>query len=152
MTFVMEAIHNPVLIATILSWFTAQVLKVLLDSVRHGFSTERLTGGGGMPSSHSATVTGLTVSTAIVYGSGGFEFVMALFFSIIVIYDSAGVRMETGKEAKILNLMRKRDMEEGKKPVYEKELQEKMGHTIPEIAAGIVIGAVCAVILCNLLI
>ena len=49
-----------------------------------------------MPSSHSATVTGLVVSTAIVEGLGGFPFVMALFFAIIVIYDAAGVRMETG--------------------------------------------------------
>lgn len=40
---------------------------------------------------------------------------MALFFAIIVIYDAAGVRMETGREAKVLNLLRRRDLEEGEK-------------------------------------
>ena len=151
MTFIQEAIHNPVLITAILSWFSAQVIKVIIDAVKNGFSPERLTGGGGMPSSHSATVTGLTVATALVYGGGGFEFAMALFFSIIVIYDAAGVRMETGKEARILNLLRKRDLEEGREPLSDEELREKMGHTIPEILAGIMIGVICAVIVCHLL-
>ena len=151
MEFIWQAIGNQVLIATVFSWFIAQVLKVIIDAVKHGFSPERLTGGGGMPSSHSATVAGLTVSTAMVYGSGGFEFVIALFFSIIVIYDAAGVRMETGREARILNLMRKRDLQEGRKPLYEKELREKMGHAVPEILAGILIGTITAILVCMLM-
>ena len=107
MSYIRDAIHNQVLISAALSWLIAQVLKVLIDGIRNGFSAERLAGGGGMPSSHSATVAGLTTATVLVYGCGGFEFVMALFFAIIVIYDAAGVRMETGREAKVLNLLRR---------------------------------------------
>ncbi len=149
MSYIRDAIHNQVLISAALSWLIAQVLKVLIDGIRNGFSAERLAGGGGMPSSHSATVAG--VATVLVYGCGGFEFVMALFFAIIVIYDAAGVRMETGREAKVLNLLRRRDLEEGRKPVYDRDLQEKMGHTVPEILAGIVIGVACGAVVCNVI-
>ena len=136
MSYIRDAIHNQVLISAALSWLIAQVLKVLIDGIRNGFSAERLAGGGGMPSSHSATVAGLTT---------------ALFFAIIVIYDAAGVRMETGREAKVLNLLRRRDLEEGRKPVYDRDLQEKMGHTVPEILAGIVIGVACGAVVCNVI-
>ncbi len=69
-----------------------------------------------MPRAHSATVIGLTTATAIVYGTGGFEFPMALFFAIIVMYDAVGVRLETGREAKALNRLRRRDLQEHKQP------------------------------------
>ena len=151
MSYIRDAIHNQVLISAALSWLIAQVLKVLIDGIRNGFSAERLAGGGGMPRSHSATVAGLTTATVLVYGCGRFEFVMALFFAIIVIYDAAGVRMETGREAKVLNLLRRRDLEEGRKPVYDRDLQEKMGHTVPEILAGIVIGVACGAVVCNVI-
>ncbi len=104
-----------------------------------------------MPSAHSATVTGLLVSTAMVEGTGSTAFAIALFFAIIVIYDAMGVRYETGQEAKILNALMRREQEEGKEPIYDHELDEKMGHTLPEIIAGIVVGAVIAIIICNIL-
>lgn len=151
MDFVIDLIHNQVFLSAAASWFVAQVSKIIIDIVKNGFSWKRLAGGGGMPSSHSATVTGLAASAAFVYGGGSFEFVIALFFAFIVMYDAAGVRMETGEEARILNLLKKRDIKEGRPPLSDKELDEKMGHTIPEIIAGIVIGIVMAILMCNLL-
>lgn len=151
MEFITGLITNQVLISAAAGWFVAQVSKVIIDMIQNGFSVERLTGSGGMPSSHSATVTALAVSAGIVYGGGSFEFVMALFFAIIVIYDAQGVRMETGKEAKVLNRMRQRDIDAGMEPVYEKPLQEKMGHTMPEIIVGIIIGVAAAIIVCNIM-
>ncbi len=61
-------------------------------------------------------------------------------------YDAMGVRYETGQEAKILNALKKRDEAEGKAPVQDKELDEKMGHTLPEIAAGVLVGIAAAII------
>lgn len=150
MEFAIDLIHNQVFLSASGSWFAAQMIKIILDIVKNGFSWKRLAGGGGMPSSHSATVTGLATAAALVYGGGSFEFVIALFFAFIVMYDAAGVRMATGEEARILNLLKKRDAEDGKAPLYETDLDEKMGHTIPEIIAGIVIGIVVAIIMCNL--
>ena len=72
MNIIMDLVTNRILVATAAAWFVAQFLKVLFDTIKNGFSVERLTGSGGMPSSHSATVTGLVVSTAMVEGVGGF--------------------------------------------------------------------------------
>ena len=118
MNIIMDLVTNRILVATVAAWFVAQFLKVLFDTIKNGFSVERLTGSGGMPSSHSATVTGLVVSTAIVEGVGGFPFVMAM---------------------------------EGKQPLNEKPLREKMGHTIPEIIVGMALGGTVAAITCILM-
>ena len=118
----------------------AQVSKVIYESIRYGFRKERLTGGGGMPSSHSATVTGLTVGCLISETARSASFAAALILAMVVIYDAMGVRRETGKQSKILNAMRERDLAEGKEPLFDKPLDEKMGHTLPEVIAGILVG------------
>ena len=56
MNIIMDLVTNRILVATAAAWFVAQFLKVLFDTIKNGFSVERLTGSGGMPSSHSATV------------------------------------------------------------------------------------------------
>ncbi len=99
-----------------------------------------------MPSSHSATVTGLLVATGIVEGLESTSFAIALFFAIIVMYDAMGVRYQTGLEGKILNAYRKRDLAEGKKPLFDQELEEKMGHTLFEIIAGVLVGIFAAIL------
>ena len=93
-----------------------------------------------MPSSHSATVTGLTVGCLISETARSASFAAALVLAMVVIYDAMGVRRETGKQSKILNAMRERDLAEGKEPLFDKPLDEKMGHTLPEVIAGILVG------------
>lgn len=149
--FLLGLVTNKVLVSAAASWFVAQCLKIILEGIKNGFSKERLAGGGGMPSSHSATVLGLTTATAIQYGTHGFEFVIALFFAIIVMYDARGVRYVTGREAAILNKLRDRDAEEGREPLFDKALDDKMGHTIPEIIIGVLIGIVVGVVVCHLM-
>lgn len=144
--YLMQFLTNRVLMAAILGWAVAQGSKIIYESVRYGFSLERLTGGGGMPSAHSATVTALVTATLLVYGPGGFAFSVALFFAIIVIYDAKNVRYETGREAAVLNKMREEQIRRGEEPFLEKPLDEKMGHTLPEIIAGIVVGICCGAI------
>ncbi len=148
MKFLTDLLTNRIFLSAAFGWLVAQTAKVMIAFFKKEFKAERLVGGGGMPSSHSATVTGLCVSTAYFYGAGGFEFVMALFFSFIVIYDALGVRLETGREAEILNRLRERDIAEGRKPVYDRPLREKIGHNLAEIIAGIVVGAICGVVIC----
>ena len=144
--FLKDLFTNPVFLAAASGWFVAQASKMILETAKHGFHPERLKGGGGMPSAHSATVVGLACETGIVYGAGGFEFVIALFLAIIVMYDAMGVRYLTGREAAALNKLRARDQADGREPVTDRELDEKMGHTLPEIAVGCVVGVVCAVV------
>jgi acid phosphatase family membrane protein YuiD len=122
----------------------------LIDTVKSGFCKERLYGGGGMPSSHSATVTALLIMAGIYYGGASFEFVMALFFGIVVIYDARGVRYETQRQGKALNNLNDERKEEGKQPLDIIKFKEKMGHTIPEILIGVAIGVVVAIIVYHL--
>ena len=54
---------NQVLVSAVVGWTVAQVLKTLIDfALNKSFNAERLVGSGGMPSSHSATVCGLTTA------------------------------------------------------------------------------------------
>ncbi|MGX8728844.1 MAG: divergent PAP2 family protein [Lachnospiraceae bacterium] len=149
MQFLIDLFTNRIFLSTAISWLIAQTAKVIIAYCKKEFAAERLVGGGGMPSSHSATVTALCVSTAHFYGGGSFEFVMALFFAFIVIYDALGVRLETEREAQILNRLRERDIAEGKEPLYHRPLREKLGHNLAEIAGGMLVGIACALIICN---
>lgn len=143
--FLSELITNAVLVSAALAWFLAQTTKIIVSFIRWGYDIRRFVGSGGMPSSHAATVTGLTVATMLTYGVGGFQFPAALFLAIIVVYDSMGVRFETGKQAKILNAMMERDLKQGIKPVQNRKLEEMMGHTLLEVIVGIAVGIFAAV-------
>ena len=147
MKYLIDLVTNPVFLSAAVSWFAAQSTKMIIETVKYGFDPKRLSGGGGMPSSHSATVTGLVFGTAMKYGLGGFEFPMALFFAIIVIYDARGVRYQTGRQSQILNRMRERELAAGCQPAADSLLDENMGHSIPEIIAGCLTGTVCGIII-----
>lgn len=137
--------QNPVFLSAALAWIVAQGWKVIAAARKYGFSMEILGESGGMPSGHSATVTAMTIACALHYGLDSATFAVALFLSLIVIYDAAGVRYQSGQEADILNKLRERDMKEGKEPLMDKPLKVKRGHTTPEIAVGIVVGLAAAI-------
>ena len=89
---------------SILSWLTAQVIKVLIALfITRKFDLERLIGSGGMPSSHSALVCGLATAVFIRHGFMSFEFAVAAVLALIVMYDAMGVRRAAGEQAKTLN-------------------------------------------------
>lgn len=102
--FIEQLTSNYLLMSAVLSWFIAQVLKTAIDAYfNKGINWERMTGSGGMPSSHSSTVVSLAVAAGISYGVDSAVFAVALIFAIVVMYDATGVRRETGKQAVILN-------------------------------------------------
>lgn len=148
MEVLMELLQNKVLISAFSGWLTAQVIKIVIESVKNGFSIRSLAASGGMPSTHSATVTALATSSGLTNGWNSTEFAIAFFLAMIVMYDAMGVRYETGLQAKILNKMRQKDIDEGKAPLYEKPMDEHMGHTLPQIIVGFCIGAAMACIVC----
>ena len=140
-----DLFENKVLWTAFLAWFAAQSLKVIIHMIRYReFSVERMVGTGGMPSSHSATVCGLTTAIARVYGLASPIFALALVFSSVVMYDATGVRRAAGEQAKVLNrLLREKSRT---KQEYQKEaqkaLKELLGHTPLEVLAGAVLGIV----------
>ena len=85
MNFFAEVFHNKILVASATGWVIAQVLKTLIHTFfSRQFVAERLVGGGGMPSSHSATVCALATATALQYGASSFEFAVSAVFALVV--------------------------------------------------------------------
>ena len=145
MNFFSELAQNKILISAATGWVIAQILKTIIHTYfTKSFVAERLVGGGGMPSSHSATVCALSTATAFQYGLSSFEFAMAAIFSLVVMYDAIGVRQETGKQAKVLNDMIELFSHMGKDVDIEKQLKEFIGHTPLQVLMGGILGIATA--------
>lgn len=153
--FFAELIHNQVLVCGISGWAIAQILKTIIYALLHKeIRWERMVGDGGMPSAHSATVSAMAASSGIIYGFGSFEFAIACMLAIIVMHDAMGVRMETGKQGKILNEMIEFFRTEGFVEAFKKNdkvyefweasLKEFVGHTPLQVAAGCILGLLVA--------
>lgn len=142
-----ELIGNQVLVSSVIGWVVAQLLKTIIDcSLNKSFSPERLVGSGGMPSSHSATVCALVLSTAFCYGVSAFEFAVSFVLASVVMYDAIGVRQETGKQARLLNLILEQGLLKLKNHEFQEKLKEFVGHTPLQVFAGAVLGIVIAVL------
>ena len=80
-----DLLGNQLLISAVVGWVVAQFLKTLIDfALNKNFNAERLVGSGGMASSHSGTVCGLTGAAFMKYGAGSFEFAVSYVLSMIV--------------------------------------------------------------------
>lgn len=148
MDWIMELFSNQFLLTALSSWFIAQVLKVIINAVIHKkIIWERLVGDGGMPSGHSATVSSLALMSGLVYGLSSFQFAVTGILAVIVCHDATGVRMETGKQSMVINEML--DTLERMKMGYSSDivLKEFVGHTPLQVAAGISIGMLNALIM-----
>ncbi len=98
---------------------------------------------GGMPSSHAASVAALSTSLGIQEGFRSPVFAATLYFSLIVMYDAAGLRRAAGRQAMILNRLID---EHFKHPeVGAQKLMELLGHTPLEVLVGAVLGVLSAV-------
>ena len=105
-TVIREICENKIIQTGAVAWVTSQILKTILHLiVNKKIVWERLVGDGGMPSSHSATVTSVAVATGFIAGWGSPVFGVAVFLAIIVMHDARGVRRETGKQAVVINDM-----------------------------------------------
>lgn len=150
MNFFTDIVHNSVLVCAVCGWTIAQILKTFIHLLfTKKFVAERLVGSGGMPSSHSATVTSLATASCYVYGANSFEFAMALIFALVVMYDAMGVRRETGKQARVLNEIMETFEDMGSDMPAQDKLKEFVGHTPLQVVAGAILGILIAVIYCS---
>ena len=136
-----ELLANRVLISGLVGWGAAQVLKTIIYALmHHTLDLTRIFGDGGMPSGHSATVSSLATAAALVYGLGSFEFAMAFIFAIVVCKDAMGVRLETGRQAVIINDIVEAFNSLASEKLPEAKLKEFVGHTPLQVIAGILLG------------
>lgn len=146
MTYLLELIRNEILITAILSWFIAQFIKLVLVLItERKLDFTRLTGSGGMPSSHSSFTVSLAAATGYEAGFDSVVFALALAFSLVVMYDASGIRRSAGQQAVILNQIVERLGKEGFSQTS-KKLKELLGHTPLEVFAGAILGIVVAII------
>lgn len=123
---------------------TAQIIKCLVFLIiKRKIDVRLFTTTGGMPSSHSAGVMGLSTAVGLINGFHSIEFAISIGFACIVMYDAAGVRRAAGKQAACLNRIimdiYKQDLAEagGK-------LKELLGHTPMQVFVGALYGVIYA--------
>jgi len=132
------------LIALALANQVAQWAKVLRMSYKsRSFNLSMLFASGGMPSSHSATVTALATSVGLVSGFDSTMFAIGVCLSIVVMYDAAGVRQAAGRQAKVLNQIIQ-NFFTSDQPLSKEKLKELLGHTPKQVYAGAALGIVTA--------
>lgn len=122
-----------------------QVVKVVVASVRlrrPDFSLLLTTGG--MPSSHTATVTTLATLVARREGVGSPLFSVTVIVGLYVIFEATGLRQEVGKQARILNEMIDSLLTEHR--LDRRRLRELTGHTWSEIGGGFLCGVAGAIV------
>lgn len=144
----MEALlQNRILIAAGIAWAVSQISKTILHTIINGkLDWSRLKGDGGMPSSHSASVTALAVATGMVCGIDSPFFAMAVVFAAITCHDAMNSRREIGKHSVVLNeLIKKIEQEEP----FEVVLKEFVGHTPLQVLIGILVGGIIAFLVCR---
>lgn len=140
MGVILEILGNRVIQAAALAWAVAQALKVMLTlAISRRFDKSRVLGSGGMPSSHSAMVCAMLMTIGYREGFSSSIFALAFCFSGVVMYDAAGVRRSTGRNAAVINQLM--DMLSGNGYTFdEQRLKELVGHTPIQVLAGALLG------------
>ncbi|MCR4674673.1 MAG: divergent PAP2 family protein [Lachnospiraceae bacterium] len=142
MNILNELLSNKILITGGIAWASAQVLKTIIFAiVNRTLDFKRLLGDGGMPSAHSATVTSIAVSFGLYLGFDSPTFTLAAIFALIVMHDAMGVRLETGKQAKVLNDLIKIIYDD---TPPDQKLKEFVGHTPSQVISGFFLGTIVA--------
>lgn len=146
MQYLLDLIHNHILIVALTAWAISQICKVIINFfMNKEWSIERLWGDGGMPSGHSATVSAMAVMTGYLSGLDSIEFGLATIFAIVVMHDASGVRRETGKQAvSILQLIAAvNDMLSDKDKISQSEkLKVLVGHSPLQVFFGALTGVI----------
>jgi len=138
---VFEIITNKVLIIPICCWAIAQLLKVMVVLVRkRQLDLRYLVISGGMPSSHSAFVSALATSVALIEGVGSVAFGISAILALVVMYDAAGVRQSVGKQSVVLNRIIRELRLRHTITELERDLREFIGHTSFQVIVGGLLG------------
>lgn len=135
--------QNYILISALASWCIAQIAKVLTGMFHDKkINVVRLLlSSGGMPSSHSATVSALCTASGVEYGVNSFQFAVTCILAVIVMHDAAGVRKEVGEQARIINQMRENTCTWSFENI---DLKELVGHTPLQVFIGALLGVLFA--------
>ena len=139
----LDVFQNKPLVAGMLAWALAQIIKIPLDY----FTTRRWNWvlfftTGGMPSSHSSLMTATTLAIGLYHGFANPIFALGVAITMIVVYDAAGVRRQAGIHAQRINVLFDELL---RGHIFnERDLREVLGHTPLEVIGGILLGLAVA--------
>ncbi len=141
----LDIFQNKVLIAVMISWLLAQVLKIPTEYLRsRRWLWAMIFAAGGMPSSHTALMVSGTLAVGLYHGFDNPIFGVAVAITMIIAHDAAGVRRQAGKHAERINLLFE-ELLNGH--IWnEDELKEVIGHTPLEVIGGIILGLLVTII------
>ena len=131
--------ENPIFWSAFFGWMAASILKMLANLRQTGrVDFQYLASLGGMPSAHSAMVSGLATAVGLREGFGSTIFAVTLAFAAVVMFDASTVRRATGLQARLLNQI----VDEVFKHHHlsAQKLKEILGHTRMEVFAGMLVG------------
>ena len=145
MNNILGFIQNKYIYIPFFLWFAIQTFKVIYDLVTtKKFNFKRIMGAGGMPSSHSAIVTGLATLIGKYEGVDTPIFALALIVAFVVMYDACGVRRAAGKQAALLNKIIETPGLTGFQ--VSERLVEVLGHTPIQVFVGALLGVIVGII------
>ncbi len=145
----LQLLDNGVLAWALAACGLAQLSKLLVELVEHGrWRPAVLFETGGMPSSHSALVTGACAGIGWDLGVDDPLFAFACTIAFVVMYDASGVRRAAGLQAARINALPEGLWEAGSgadpPATVEQRLKESLGHTRLEVLAGSLLGPAIA--------
>ena len=139
-----QLLSHPVFLSAFFSWLIAQLIKTTISAIWYQTrSSGELVGTifwktGGMPSSHSSMMTGLATAIGFTEGPATPVFMIAFFFTLVVIRDALGVRRTAGELAQRLNrLAAELSRRDG---IDYQPVREVNGHTAAEVSVGVLLG------------
>lgn len=114
----------------------AQMIKVCLDCLQGKFTRASFTEFGGMPSSHTALFTSLATLILLKGGGASAEFAISFFVLLLVMRDATGFRETLEDYGRAVNVLLKKN-----RVLSTGRVKENIGHTVPEVVAGFLLGA-----------
>ena len=130
---------SPILIAGLVSWGIGQSIKVPIEYIRtHAWNWSLLFSAGGMPSTHSALMSSITLSIGLFDGFNNPLFALAFAVSMVVMYDATGIRRQAGMHAQKINVLIN-ELFSGQ-PISEDSLKEVLGHSPMQVLMGTLLG------------
>ena len=138
------------IIVPLVAWAAAQIFKVLLeiasDNRRGRLTLEDIVASGGMPSSHAAGAVALLTALGINEDISSPIFGLGFLVTVLICYDSWGVRRTAGESAVSIKLL----ADKANLPAARPRIMAK-GHTPAEVAGGVIFGFVVGFLLTKVL-
>lgn len=113
------------------------------------FRLSYLIASGGFPSSHSASVVALCLSTGLKEGFDSTLFAISFAIMVIVLFDAVNVRYYSGRNISLTQQLIE-DLKyiiEMEDPIYDEKFKEVLGHTKLELVAGVLLGISVSLVL-----